>query len=57
MDHSLINTNHIRSFGIPVSDYPFNRTWESGIDHEELLITFKTEGTTLLFDTYVPSNH
>ena len=57
MDHSLINTNHIRSFGIPVSDYPFNKTWESGIDHEELLITFKTEGTTLLFDTYVPSNH
>ena len=26
MDHSLINPNQISSFGIPVSDYPLDRT-------------------------------
>ena len=27
MDPSLINPHQIRSFGIPVSDNPFDRTW------------------------------
>ena len=34
MDHLLVNPNQIRSFGIPVSDKPFNKTREFGIDHK-----------------------
>ena len=38
MYHSIVNQNQIMSFGIPVSDDPFDRTWEFGIDHEEMFI-------------------
>ena len=57
MDHSLINPNNTRLFFLKVSNDPFDRTREFGIDHEELFITFKTEGTTVFFYTYVPSYH
>ena len=57
MYHSLINPNQIRSFFIPVSDAPYDRTQEFGIDHEEMIIPFWTEGTTVLFNTYVTSDH
>ena len=57
MYHILVKPNHIRSFGIPVSNNPFDRTQEFGIDHKELFIPFKTKGETLLFDTYVTSDH
>ena len=55
IDHSLIIPNQIKSFGIPVSDNPFARTWEFGIDHEDMFIIFRTECTTVSFNTYVPS--
>ena len=32
MDHSLIKPNQMRSFGITLSDNPFDRTEEFGID-------------------------
>ena len=57
MDHSLINPNHIRSFSIPVYDNLFDRTQEFLIDHKKLFIPFNMEGTTVLFDIYVPSYH
>ena len=57
MYHSLVKPNQMRSFGIPVSDDPFDRTRYFGIDHKELFIPFKTEETILLFNTYVPSYH
>ena len=57
MDHSIIKPNKIRLFFLTVSNDPFDRTQEFGIYHEELLITFKTEGTTVFFYTYVPSYH
>ena len=57
MYHSLINPNQISSFGIPLSNDPFDRTQEFGIYHEELFIPFKMEVTTVLFDTYVTSDH
>ena len=57
MDHSLINPNKIRLFFLTVSNDPFDRTQEFGIDHEELFIPFKTEVETVLFDAYVPSDH
>jgi len=56
MDHSLINPNQVRSFGIPVSDNPFDTGRPFGIDHEDLFVSFRTEGSTVCFDTRVPSD-
>lgn len=57
LDHSLINPNQIRSFGIPVSDDPFDHQREFGIDYDEdCFIPFSTEGCTVYFDSYVPSD-
>ena len=44
-----MNSNNISSFVIPVSDDPFDRNREFGIDHKELLITFKKEGKQFIF--------
>ena len=43
LDHSLVNPNQIRHYGIQVSDNPFDSTTLFGIDHEDLFIPFKTE--------------
>ena len=43
MEHSLINPNQIRSFGITVFNYPFDRTREFGIDHKEMFKPPRTE--------------
>lgn len=56
LDHSLINPNQIRHFGIPVSDDPFDATREFGIDHEDIFIPFVTQGSTVLFETFVPTD-
>ena len=45
LDHSLINPNQIRNFGIPVSDTPYDSGRDFGIDHEYQCIPFKTEGS------------
>ena len=56
MDHSLINPNQIRHFGIPVSDNAYDGTQDLGIDHEEVFIPFETQGSTVFFETFVPSD-
>ena len=56
MDHSLINPNQIRHFGIPVSDNAYDGANEFGIDHEDIFIPFVTKGATVFFETYVPSD-
>ena len=43
MDHSLINPNQIRSFGIPVCNDPFDPSRDLGIDHAYLFVPFLTE--------------
>ena len=55
MDHSLVNPNHIRVTGTPVSDDPFDSTRVLGIKHEDAFIPFRTDGTTIYFDTRVPT--
>ena len=55
MDHSLINPNQIRTTGIPVSDDPFDTTRKLGIAHDKVFIPFSTDGTTVYFDTRVPT--
>ena len=57
MDHSLINPNQIRHFGIPVSDNAYDGASDFGIDHEDLFIPFETKGSVVFFETYVPSDH
>jgi len=55
MDHSLVNPNQIRVTGFPVSDDPFDDTRGFGIQTPNLFIPFKTDGTTVYFDTEVPT--
>ena len=56
MDHSLINPNQIRHFGIAVSDDSYNSSRDLGIDHDDVFIPFLTQGSTVFFETYVPSD-
>ena len=55
LDHSLINTNQIRNFGIPVSDNPYDSGRSFGIDHEDQFIPFKTEGSNF-FNYFLPTD-
>ena len=56
MDHSLINPNQIRSYGISVSDDPYDKSRPFGIDHEDIFIPFQTKGSAVYFDSFVPSD-
>ena len=55
MDHSLINTNQIQMTEIPVSEYLFDENWKFGRAHKSVLISFKTDRTTVYFDLRVPT--
>ena len=57
MDHSLVNPNQIRAYGIDVSDNPFDRERDFGIQYDECFIPFATEGSTVYFDTFVPTDY
>ena len=56
MDHSLINPNQIRHHGIPVSDDAYDGGRQFGIDHVDIFILFDTEGSTVFFDSHVPTD-
>jgi hypothetical protein len=56
MDHSLINPNQIRPFGIDVNDNPFNHRDEFGIMQGYYFFEFETEGTTVYFNTSCPTD-
>ena len=56
MDHSLINPDQIRAYGIDVSDNPFDKDKDFGIDHAECFIPFETAGSTIFFESFVPSD-
>jgi hypothetical protein len=55
MDHSLINPNQIREYGLPVYDDPFSKQ-QFGIDGNEAFIPFNTTGTIVYFETRVPTD-
>ena len=57
LDHSLINPNQIRHYGIPVSDDPYDSTQQFGINHPDVFIPFCTEGCTVFFDTFAPNGN
>jgi hypothetical protein len=56
MDHSLINPNQIREYGIPVYDNPFSQS-QFGIDcNDDDFIPFNTTGTIVYFESHVPTD-
>ena len=55
LDHSLINPNQIRHYGIPVSDDPYDSGRPFGMDHNELFLPFETSGSAVHFISHVPS--
>ncbi len=55
MKMSLINPNQLQHFGITVSDDPTDSTRPFGISNEHLNIPFQMDGTTVHFDTRVPT--
>eukprot|EP00957_Ditylum_brightwellii_P015239 1148198-Ditylum_brightwellii.AAC.1 len=57
LPHSLINPNQIRAYGISVNDNPFGDSCDFGIDLDEGLILFETEGTIISFETRSPTDH
>ena len=59
LDHSLINPNQIRHFGIHVQDNPYDQAHPIGITYNEEggFIPFRTKGTKVQFTSRVPTDH
>ena len=56
MDHSLINPNQLRSYGVPVWDNPFDTSHPTQIEiNDSIVIPLAGVGTKLSFKTRVPS--
>jgi hypothetical protein len=56
LDHSLINPNQIRSYGVDVWDNPFDRERGLLVDvNEELKIPMYSSGTKVQFNTRTPT--
>jgi len=56
LDHSLINPNQIRSYGIPFWDNPFDPAHDLSIEvHPDLTIPLRAFGTKVGFRTRVPT--
>lgn len=56
LDHSLINPNQVRSYGIPFWDNPFDTSRTLSIEVDNTLhIPLRTFGTKIAFRTRVPS--
>ena len=58
LDHTLINPNQIRHYGIPTWDNPFDYDRSLGIEVDnDLFIPFDTKGTKIYFQTRTPTMH
>ena len=58
LDHTLINSNQIRSYGIGVWDNPFDDQRDLSIDvNDELKILMETKGTKILFYSRTPTQY
>ena len=56
LEHSLINPNQIRNFGILVSDNPYDSGQDFDIDYDNQFIPFKSEVSTVFFNYFVPTD-
>ena len=58
LNHSLINPNQIRSYGIPLWDNPFDRDHPLAMEPSpDVTIPFHTSGTKIYFTSRVPTTH
>ena len=58
LDHSLIDPNQIRHFGIPLWDNPFDSAHKISVgpvNENGLIIPLTTQGTRIFFDSRSPS--
>jgi hypothetical protein len=58
MDHSLINPNQLRHFGVMVHDNPFDTDHPLMIKElsDGVFIRFQIKGTTVFFDSHTPTS-
>ena len=57
MPQSLINPNQVRAFRLPLCDDPTDHHHDFGIElSTQTVLPFKMEGTTVYFDTHIPSD-
>ena len=56
LPNTLINPNQVRSFGYSLCDDPWDPNRPLGLDTEDLFIPFAADGSTLYFDSRVPSS-
>ena len=57
LEHSLLNPNQLRHFGIVVQDNPYDstRSMEISTRDRELVIALRSSGTTIYADTWSPT--
>jgi hypothetical protein len=56
LDHTLVNPNQLRSYGIPFWDSPFDSAHPLSIEvHADFTIPLRTIGTKVIFQTRVPT--
>lgn len=55
LDHSLINPNQVRSYGIPFWDNPFDKERGLKIELDATDIQLRAEGTKIYFETTTPT--
>ena len=57
MDHTLINPNQLRHYGVSVQDNPYaNLQMHIATEDEEVYIPLQTEGTTIFLSTRTPTD-
>ena len=57
LDHSLINPNQLRHFGVTVQDNPYSDTALHITNDDDLVLPLHTQGTTIYFDSRTPTDH
>ena len=55
LDHSLINPNQVRAYGINFWDNPYDRERGLRIEVDDIVVAMETKGTKVFFDTRAPS--
>ena len=57
LDHSLINPNQLRHYGVTVQDNPYHTDqMHIATEDEEFLLPLLSDGTTIYFDTRTPTD-
>jgi hypothetical protein len=57
LDHSLLNPNQLRHYGIVVQDNPFDKTaLHLASHHDEFIMPMAADGTTIYFDSRTPTD-